>query len=176
MQQLRQTGKDYKNEINKAVRKYKQQVIHKIRNLKSENPRDYWNIINKKNNSKTNAKVSLELFKEHFENLNYSHDNQNVHTLEFNDSDPLINDPFTIEEVTKLIAKLKNNKSPGTDQILNEFLKKSPRQITTMLTKLFNVILSSGIVPQQWSIGVIKPIYKLSGDDTDPSNYRGITL
>ena len=40
LQQLRQTGKDYKNEINKAVRKYKQQVIHKKRNLKSENPRD----------------------------------------------------------------------------------------------------------------------------------------
>ena len=45
-----------------------------------------------------------------------------------------------------------------------------------MLTKLFNVILASGIVPEQWSIGVIKPKYKSSGDDTDPSNYRGITL
>ena len=45
-----------------------------------------------------------------------------------------------------------------------------------MLTKLFNVILASGIVPEQCSIGVIKPIYKSSGDDTDPSNYRGITL
>ena len=117
LQQLRQTGKDYKNEINKAVRKYKQQVIHKIRNLKSENPRDYWNIINNKNNSKTTAKVSLDIFIKHFENLNYSHDNQNVPTLEFNDSDPLLNDPFTTEEVTKLIAKLKNNKSPGTDHI-----------------------------------------------------------
>ena len=55
LQQLRHTGKDYKNEINKAVRKYKQQVIHKIRNLKSENPRDYWDIINNKYNSKTTA-------------------------------------------------------------------------------------------------------------------------
>ena len=176
LQQLQQTGKDYKNEINKAVRKYKQQVIHKIRNLKSENPRDYWNIINNKNNSKTTAKVSLEIFKEHFENLNYSHDNQNVTTLDFIDSDSLLNDPFTTEEVNKLIAKIKNSKSPGTDQILNEFLKKSLRQITTMLTKLFNVILASGVVPEQWSIGVIKPIYKSSGDDSDPGNYRGITL
>ena len=83
-----------------TVRKYKQQVIDKIRNLKSENPRDYWNIINNKNNSKTTAKVSLEIFKEHFENLNYSHDNQYVPTLDFNDSDPLLNDPFTTEEVT----------------------------------------------------------------------------
>ena len=95
---------------------------------------------------------------------------------DLNDSDPLLNDPFTIEEVTKFIAKLKNNKSPGTDQILNEFLKKSPRQTTALLTKLFNLILASGVVPEQWSIGVIKPKYKASGDDTDPSNYREITL
>ena len=45
-----------------------------------------------------------------------------------------------------------------------------------MLTKLFNVILHSGVVPEKWSIGVIKLIYKTSGDDTDPSNYRGKTL
>ena len=45
-----------------------------------------------------------------------------------------------------------------------------------MLTKLFNVILASGVVSEQWSIGVIKPIYKSSGDDTESSNYRGITL
>ena len=59
LQQLRQTGKDYKNEINKAVRKYKQQVIHTIRNLKSENPRDYWNIINKKITKKQLLKLLL---------------------------------------------------------------------------------------------------------------------
>ena len=122
LQQLRQTGKDYKKEINKAVKKYKQQVIHKIRNLKSENPRDYWHIINSKNSAKTIAKVSLEVFKEHFQNLNYSNETQNVPIPDLNDSEPLLNDPFTIEEVTKFIAKLKNNKSPGTDQILNEFL------------------------------------------------------
>ena len=111
MQQLRQTGKDYRKEINKAVRKYKQQAIHQIRNLKSENPRDYWHIINNKNSAKTIAKVSLEVFKEHFKNLNYSNDTQNVPTPDLNDSDPLLNDPFTIEEVSKFIAKLKNNKS-----------------------------------------------------------------
>ena len=48
--------------------------------------------------------------------------------------------------------------------------------VASLLTKLFNLTLASGVVPEQWSIGVIKPIYKASGDDTDPSNYRGITL
>ena len=173
VQQLQQTDKDYKKEINGAVRKYKQQVIHKIRNLKSKNPRDYWHNINSKNYAKRIVKVSLRVFKEHFKDLNYSNDTQNVPIPDLNDSDPLLNDPFTIEEVTRFIAKLKNNRSPGTDQILNEFLK---RQTTALLTKLFNLILASGVVPEQWSIGVIKPIYKASGDDRDHSNYRGITL
>ena len=59
LQQLRQRGKDYKNEINQAVRKYKQQVIHKIRNLKSKNPGVYWNIINTKITQKRLLKFLL---------------------------------------------------------------------------------------------------------------------
>ena len=35
-----------------------------------------------------------------------------------------------------------------------------------MLTRFFNVILALKVVPEQWSIGVIKPIYTTSGDDT----------
>ena len=56
------------------------------------------------------------------------------------------------------------------------FYKKSPRQTTSLLTKLFNIILASGVVPEQCSTGVIEPMYKASGNDADTSNYRGITL
>ena len=45
-----------------------------------------------------------------------------------------------------------------------------------MLTKLFNVILDTGIFPEQWSLAIIKPLYKNVGEREDPSNYRGISL
>ncbi len=42
--------------------------------------------------------------------------------------------------------------------------------------KLFNTILNTGIVPESWTVGIIKPIYKKNGDINDPGNYRPITL
>ena len=48
-----------------------------------------------------------------------------------------------------------------------------------MLSKyvvVFNEILTSGHVPDSWAIVKIVPIFKNKGNNTDPSNYRGITL
>ena len=42
--------------------------------------------------------------------------------------------------------------------------------------KMFNLILETGIIPQNWSKGVIIPIYKKKGDPTSPNNYCPITL
>ena len=42
--------------------------------------------------------------------------------------------------------------------------------------KIFNVILDTGIFPEQWSVGIIKPLYKNTGERDDPNNYRGITI
>ena len=71
---------------------------------------------------------------------------------------------------------MKNNKSCGTDQILNEYLKNTTSDCIKLYTKLFNVILNTGIVPEKWVIGMVKPIYKGKGSKTDPDNYRGITI
>ena len=43
-------------------------------------------------------------------------------------------------------------------------------------TKLFNVILHSGHVPESWTVGIVIPIYKNKGRVEDPNNNRGITL
>ena len=43
--------------------------------------------------------------------------------------DPLFNDHATTDEMLKLVRTLKNDKSSGNDQVLNEFLKNSPTKI-----------------------------------------------
>ena len=40
---------------------------------------------------------------------------------------------------------------------------------------LFNIILDSGIIPDSWLEGIIRPIHK-SGDRQNPENYRPITI
>ena len=42
--------------------------------------------------------------------------------------------------------------------------------------KLFNVIFESGLIPESWSVGTIKPIFKNKGDPKLPENYRPITI
>ena len=43
------------------------------------------------------------------------------------------------------------------------------------IVTLFNMILTTGVMPSEWSISYITMLYK-KGDKVDPSNYRPITL
>ena len=54
-------------------------------------------------------------------------------------------------------------------------LKNSQTYLLPCIVKLFNLILSSGVYPQNWKMGYIKPLYKGDGAP-DPGNYRGITV
>ena len=42
--------------------------------------------------------------------------------------------------------------------------------------KLFNIIFNTGIIPEYWLLGNIKPIYKNKDNKLDPKNYRPITI
>ncbi len=86
------------------------------------------------------------------------------------------NMPFTESEINKHLPKLKNGKCCGIDNILNEFIKHSPLEMTTPLVHYFNLILDSGIIPSDWTLGIIIPIFKKKGSINDPDNYHGITL
>ena len=45
-----------------------------------------------------------------------------------------------------------------------------------LYTKIFNVISDTGIIPENWTIGQVKPIYKHKGNPKSPENYRPISL
>uniref|UniRef100_A0A3Q0SFA9 Reverse transcriptase domain-containing protein n=1 Tax=Amphilophus citrinellus TaxID=61819 RepID=A0A3Q0SFA9_AMPCI len=73
-----------------------------------------------------------------------------------------------MDEIKVIIKKLKNNKACGTDNVINEFLKNCPEMMISLIVHLFNLMLETGLVPEDWCTGIVKPIYK--------NNYRGITL
>ena len=72
----------------------------------------------------------------------------------------------------------KNNKACGEDEIINEYVKSTSNSFIHIYEKLFNIIFDTGtgILPQSWLNGIIKPIYKNKGDVKDPKNYRPITI
>ena len=90
-----------------------------------------------------------------------------VHTIE-----PLEPEPSAFE-VELAIEKLKNHKSPGTDQIPTELIKAGSRTIRCEIHKLIISIWNKEEMPDEWKESIIVPIYK-KGDKTDCNNYRDI--
>ena len=49
-------------------------------------------------------------------------------------------------------------------------------QFVDIYEKLFNLMFNTGIIPESWLLGTIKPLYKNKGNRNDPKNYRPITI
>ena len=59
----------YKKIVHKAYSEYKNKLFSTLRLRQSENPKEYWKIIKGERKSEAQHKISLDLFKEHFEKL-----------------------------------------------------------------------------------------------------------
>ena len=81
----------------------------------------------------------------------------------------------TENEVFHLLSSLDVSKASGPDGISAKMLKYTATSIIPMVTKLFNLSLSSGKLPSQWKHGRIIPVPKNS-DATSPTCYRPISL
>ncbi|CAB0013408.1 unnamed protein product [Nesidiocoris tenuis] len=88
---------------------------------------------------------------------------------------PLLDDSFTMGELTAVLGSAKDHKAPGCDGIPYEFYKNAPLEFQEALLSLFNHILHSGDVPQTFGEAIIYPLYK-KGDPACLSNYRGLSF
>lgn len=82
---------------------------------------------------------------------------------------------FTNKEITSSILKLKSEKSQGKVDIVAKFDKNTCSQLTPILCKMFNRILTTGEFPVVCSQSIFVPLHQF-GDKNDPSCYRGILL
>ena len=177
---LKLMANKHKKLIRKEKRKFEKELNAKIRVLKSTDPGKYWNLINPRKKKNKIGDLSLDTVRTHFSDMNKDISNSSENQFEFENqnlvTNDIINGPFTFEEIKKHIDSLKKNKSPGADYILNEFIKFCPEKLIYVIVALFNVVLESGVIPSEWSIGIIKVLYKNKGNINDVNNYRGITL
>ena len=147
--------------------------------MQQKSPKDYWKYINSVNKKNHDPEVDINVFHIFFKDINEA-EHPEVHTPEsdfpeFLEETELDND-ITTEEIDRAIRGLKNNKATGLDKIANEYIKSTCSIFMPIYHKLFNIVLNTGILPDAWLIGVIKPIYKNKGNADDPNNYRPITI
>ena len=176
--------KEYKKVLKSEYKKYFKELNIKLKNLKSKDPKQFWKLLKTESKTVDKNMPNIDAFKEHFETLNSGivisgekevHLRDRAHNEVIEEVDKLLNRPFSSAEVSKCIRKLKNGKSYGFDNILNEFIKSTEKCMLSIYVKLFNIVLQTGIVPDDWVKGMIIPLFK-KGEHNNVDNYRGITI
>lgn len=88
---------------------------------------------------------------------------------------PMAGITFEPAGIINIIENLKISSSAGIDEINVKILKNTKELSSVILAKIFSQSLSTGILPHDWKVGKIVPIYK-NGDKSSPLNYRPISL
>ena len=77
--------------------------------------------------------------------------------------------------VEKAILNMKNSKSAGEDKLPISVFKNLCRPLAIPLSIIFNISMSTSLLPKEWKSATIIPVFK-KGSSSDPSNYRPISL
>ena len=81
----------------------------------------------------------------------------------------------TSKEIETLLRKIKRKKATGTDNLPANLLKYSSKAIAEPLTFIINLSLGTGVVPNDWKVARVLPLYK-SGSRSSLDNYRPISI
>lgn len=132
---------------------------------KLENKSNKHNITNRKDINRLATKFYRELYSDKYNTETAKIDMINL------DLEPKI----LPSETRKAILSQKTDKAPGPDKITNEILKGNIDELIPILTKIFNDIMISGNIPEQWETSHITLIHK-KGPRENIGNYRPISL
>ena len=87
---------------------------------------------------------------------------------------------FNYTAITKTVLattinQIHPNKAPGLDKISNKLIKAAGNAIYDPLLHVFNLILDTGIFPEDLKLTRVTPIHK-EGDTSERGNYRPISV
>ena len=181
-------AKKFKKLTKFKKREYKKTILNKISNLSPKESKEFWKLLRsidgKYEIHDDHLGFDLNSLAEHFRSqgnpekidTNFEkHISEKISLKEKNLKVQNTDQPITISEIKEIIKKLKKGKSSGPDLICYEIIKYSSSVMLTSLAKIFNLILETSFYPDNWNKSFIIPLFK-GGDQTDPSNYRGISL
>ncbi|KAK3510978.1 hypothetical protein QTP70_027790, partial [Hemibagrus guttatus] len=114
-------------------------------------------------------------WKEYFEELMHEENEREKRVEGVNSVEQKV-DKIRKDEVRKALKRMKSGKAVGPDDIPVEVWKCLGEAAVEFLASLFNRVLESERMPEEWRRSVLVPIFKNKGDVQSCSNYRGIKL
>ena len=78
-------------------------------------------------------------------------------------------------EILKELKNLKRKKASGLDNFPPGLFKDAAHVLTKPLTFIINFSLKTGVVPSEWKVAKVIPLYK-SGSLAEIDNYRPISI
>lgn len=192
--------KKLRNKVNEQVRMARKKQNEKIFWRYKDDSRKTWRHLNRliSNSNSTPSSIRLitvnnkhisnkyliaEAFNNFFANVastvrqNYHTTNTNcyIEQEEYNFLHPFKSVPASEIEIDDIIKGLKNSSSEDSYGISNNFFKIHREEIVTPLTKLINLLMTSGLFPSAFKQAIVTPIFK-SGDKKFLTNYRPISI
>ena len=190
--------KKVRNKVNNEVKESKKSYYNNNFHVNSNNSKKTWQAINELTGRKSNKSTINSIVvdeetisdpKEICNNFNSFFAEigpqlaMNIPDVDLSFTDYLTKteSKFSFEEINslevqQLLSKLNIAKANGLDNIPARLLKECPDLISDSLTQIFNKSIKSGIFPGDWKRARVTPLYKNSGERTDPSNYRPISV
>ena len=178
-ERLRVSELSYKKTMDNAIVRFNTDFRNKMKNMRTKNPKEFWKLFHG-NRQRDISKIPLQTLVDFFKDLNTNKDHSDdfviTNEIYSDEVNEMINKEITADEIRKAVKKAKNNKSPGDDLIINEYISSSLDSMIDIYVYLFNLIFDTGIVPESWLFGNVLPIFKNKGSKMEPTNYRPIRL
>ncbi|KAK3560749.1 hypothetical protein QTP86_016542, partial [Hemibagrus guttatus] len=166
----RQEYKELQFRVKRGVSKAKQKAYDELytRLDTREGQKDLYRVLTSEENVRRR-------WKEYFEEL-MNEENEREKRVEGVNSVEQKVDKIRNDEVRKALKRMKSGKAVGPDDIPLEVWKCLGEAAVEFLTSLFNRVLESERMPEEWRRSVLVPIFKNKGDVQSCINYRGIKL
>uniref|UniRef100_A0A803JAV9 Reverse transcriptase domain-containing protein n=1 Tax=Xenopus tropicalis TaxID=8364 RepID=A0A803JAV9_XENTR len=175
----------------KAIRQAKIEMERDIAARSKKNPKLFFNYVNSKKMKQEGVGTLLsrggtlvdengekaEIFNSYFSSVYTSEEPDNEgFPCNMPSSSNLATDAWvTQEEIQKRLEHVKVNKGPGPDGIHPRVLNELSAVIAKPLHLIFQDSLRSGMVPRDWRIANVVPLFK-KGSRSQPENYRPVSL
>ncbi|KAK3542797.1 hypothetical protein QTP70_003002 [Hemibagrus guttatus] len=165
-QEYKELQRRVKREVSKAKQKAYEELYTRLDTREGE--KDLYRVL-------TSEESVQRRWKEYFEEL-MNEENEREKRVEGANSVEQKVDKIRKDEVRKALKRMKSGKAVGPDDIPVEVWKCLGEAAVEFLASLFNRVLESERMPEEWRRSVLVPIFKNKGDVQSCCNYRGIKL